>query len=109
MAHIRTSHSAMNEALCSGAFVYSRARIYDSTLSVQIQPTALTIEARCRYAMYVFRRCAPHFSRAVKIIHRLFTYTVHGAHLHLISHHVAFGIEINGEYSERLTNFPLVK
>ena len=34
MAHIRTSHSGMNEALCNRTFVYSHVRIYDSTLSI---------------------------------------------------------------------------
>lgn len=60
MAHIRTSHSAMNEVLCNGAFVYSPVRVYDSTLSVQNQPTALTIEAvrdvtRFADARHIFR------------------------------------------------------
>lgn len=44
MVYIRTSHSAMNEALCNGSFVYGRVRVYDFALLIRMRtyrPAAL--------------------------------------------------------------------
>lgn len=106
MAHIRTSHSAMNEPLCNGVFVYeSYTHLRFDTIDME-SADCINDWTRGRMRCNVLCRCALRFSRAAiaKIIRRLFTYIVRSTYLHSISHHVVFNIEINRGYSCCSTN-----